>query len=90
MKLTHKEDLFLLDKLFQLKSVSDVSLYGQETALEHKVIVIFGGSYGIGHSIAELCTGLKAKVYSFSRSETGTDVNNCIISKRSFGKSISD
>lgn len=25
MKLTHKEDLFLLDKLFQLKSVSDVS-----------------------------------------------------------------
>lgn len=42
MKLTHKEDLFLLDKLFQLKSVSDVSLYGQETALEHKVIVIFG------------------------------------------------
>lgn len=42
MKLTHKEDLFLLDKLFQLKSVSDVSLYGQETALEHKVIVILG------------------------------------------------
>lgn len=86
MKLTHKEDLFLLDKLFQLKSVSDVSLYGQETALEHKVIVIFGGSYGIGHSIAELCTGLKAKVYSFSRSETGTDVADASLVKEALEK----
>ena len=79
-------DLFLLDKLFQLKSVSDVSLYGQETALEHKVIVIFGGSYGIGHSIAELCTGLKAKVYSFSRSETGTDVADASLVKEALEK----
>jgi 2-C-methyl-D-erythritol 4-phosphate cytidylyltransferase len=37
-------------------------------------VVVFGGSYGIGHSVVEKARELGASVYSFSRSTTGTDV----------------
>ncbi len=58
----------------------------KKPALEHKGYSHFWGSYGIGHSIAELCTGLKAKVYSFSRSETGTDVADASLVKEALEK----
>ena len=52
MKLTYKEDTYLLDKLFQLRSTelyenSDFNL------LNNKVLVIFGGNSGIGQEIAD-------------------------------------
>lgn len=79
MKLTYPEDIFLLDKLFQLKSISDISqelTAKSKNSLEDKVMVIFGGSYGIGKDIGDLCVPQGAKVYSFSRSSTGTDISN--------------
>lgn len=79
MKLTYKEDLFLLDKLFQLKSIAQQN----ETvtpktiaALPSSVIVVFGGSYGIGLDITYICRQYGAHIYSFSRSENGVDVSD--------------
>lgn len=77
MKLTYKEDTYLLDKLFQLQSTLD---NGQQstnsTQLQGKIAVVFGGSYGIGEDTVKLLRDGGAKVYSFSRSQTGTDVSN--------------
>ncbi|MGN0035931.1 MAG: 2-C-methyl-D-erythritol 4-phosphate cytidylyltransferase [Bacteroidaceae bacterium] len=79
MKLTYKEDLFLLDKLFQLKSLADqnetITPRAQEL-LPTSVIVVFGGSYGIGGDIVNICRTYGAHVYSYSRSANGVDVSD--------------
>ena len=73
MKLTYKEDTYLLDKLFQLRSTelyenSDFNL------LNNKVLVIFGGNSGIGQEIAAIARQYQAHVFCFSRSTTATDI----------------
>lgn len=75
MKLTYKEDTFLLDKLFQLRGSQAPEVPGKEH-FGGRVAVVFGGSYGIGKDIATELRNAGAKVYSFSRSLTGTDVGN--------------
>lgn len=75
MKLTYKEDSYLLDKLFQLRSFA---FAGQDIPFEQlqgKVLVIFGGSYGIGAEIARIAEGYGAKVYCFSRSLNDVDIS---------------
>lgn len=77
MKLTYKEDLFLLDKLFQLRSIEQQGTGLSDEArqsLPGAAVVVFGGSYGIGKEIADICRQCHARVYTFSRSATGTDV----------------
>lgn len=78
MKLTYKEDLFLLDKLFQLRSING-SLFSIPSRnfdeLRQKVIVVFGGSYGIGKEIVNICRDAGAQIYSYSRS-SGIDVSD--------------
>lgn len=79
MKLTYKEDLFLLDKLFQLRSViqqGEKLTVQTKQKLSSSIIVVFGGSYGIGKDIVDICSVHGAHVYSFSRSTTGTDVSD--------------
>lgn len=75
MKLTYKEDTYLLDKFFQLRKIEipcdSQSLYSSK----EKVAVVFGGSYGIGREIVSLLQGEGANVYSFSRSQNGIDVS---------------
>lgn len=73
MKLTYKEDSYLLDKLFQLRSttVHDEADFHE---LKGKVLVVFGGNSGIGEQIVSMAGKYGAKVYSFSRSTTGTDI----------------
>lgn len=77
LKLTFEEDLFLIEKLFQVKSIQlserEINLKEQ---LKDQVVVIFGGSYGIGKDIVEICKKNEAKVYSFSRTENKTDISN--------------
>lgn len=76
MKLTYEEDLFLMDKLFQLRSMELVSLDPDIFAkLKNKVLIVFGGSYGIGKDIVDLAKKYGARVHSFSRSENGVDVS---------------
>lgn len=85
MKLTYKEDLFLLDKLFQLKSIvqqNETITPKAQQKLPVSVIVVFGGSYGIGLDVVNICNDYGAHVYSFSRSENGVDVsNNLLVAK---------
>lgn len=75
MKLTYKEDTFLLDKLFQLRGSQAPEVPDKEH-FGGRVAVVFGGSYGIGKDIATELRNAGAKVHSFSRSLTGTDVGN--------------
>ncbi len=74
MKLTYKEDTYLLDKFFQLRKseLNDTPL--NENILKGKVAVIFGGSYGIGENIAQLLKEKNVEVHCFSRSLNSIDV----------------
>lgn len=75
MKLTYKEDSYLLDKLFQLRSTpvhGDADL----SVLKGKVLAVFGGNSGIGAEIVALAGKYGSRVYSFSRSTTGTDISD--------------
>ena len=78
MKVTYMEDLFLLDKLYQLRSISSTKevLDISYRSLPNKVMVVFGGSMGIGEETVKLARELGAVVYSFSRSQNGVDVTN--------------
>lgn len=75
IKLTHKEDLFLLDKLFQLKSKQIFPIASSSEQLKEKVLVIIGGTEGIGAAIKQIASRLGARVYATSRRE-GVDVCN--------------
>jgi ribitol-5-phosphate 2-dehydrogenase (NADP+) / D-ribitol-5-phosphate cytidylyltransferase len=77
MKVTAPVDLFIADKLFQLRSsavapLPDHLAYAEQ--LRGRVAVVFGGSYGIGGDIVSLLEEYGATVFSFSRSSTGTHV----------------
>jgi ribitol-5-phosphate 2-dehydrogenase (NADP+) / D-ribitol-5-phosphate cytidylyltransferase len=77
MKVTDPIDVYLADKLFQLTShdlPTELSEDGYREQLAGKVVVVFGGSYGIGADIVELTQRYGARVFSFSRSETKTHV----------------
>lgn len=75
MKITEPIDVFIADKLFQLASAvvsTDRSRYAERLA--GKVLVVLGGSYGIGADIAALAESYGARVHCFSRSQTNTHV----------------
>ena len=74
MKLTYKEDTYLLDKYFQLRSISLGDMPLRQEQFSGRVAVVFGGSCGIGLETARLLTSLGCHVHSFSRSEGGIDV----------------
>ena len=79
MKLTYVEDLFLLDKLFQLRTQPGEQSHLSNEAIENlkrKVIVVFGGSYGIGGEIINIAKQYHSHIYSFSRSQNNCDVAN--------------
>ena len=73
MKLTYKEDIFLLEKLFQLRSFPSPHK-GDFTQMRDKVVVVFGGNSGIGAEVAKQAQRHGAKVFCFSRSTTDTDI----------------
>jgi 2-C-methyl-D-erythritol 4-phosphate cytidylyltransferase len=79
IKVTHPIDVFLVDQLFRLGSHStprakDPAIYLDR--MKGRTLVVFGGSYGIGSEIAELAREFGANVFSFSRSQTGTAVQD--------------
>jgi len=77
MKVTEPIDVHIADKIFQMQSKS-LSLESATSVpdLSGKVVVVFGGSYGIGQSIVNLAKDAGARVREFSRSTTGTDVRS--------------
>lgn len=75
MKLTYKEDTYMMDKFFQLKNTEINNIAIDASLLAGKVIVVFGGSYGIGKETADLLEKYGAIVHRFARSTTHTDVS---------------
>jgi len=77
IKITYEQDIFLADKIFQIRKQILNYKYTKKFYKKHlqdKVIVVFGGSYGIGKDIIDLAESFGAITYSFSRSQTDTDV----------------
>jgi len=84
MKITYKEDILLLDKLFQLKTMSSIHISTSLNELKGKVVIVFGDSSGIGKEIVEMCKKNEAFVYGFSRSSKNVDISNRKQVKNSF------
>ena len=76
MKLTYREDTYMLDKLFQLKNTEPDGDIHSNDAFCGKVAVVFGGSYGIGKYVVDMLRQRGTMVFSFSRSENHIDVAN--------------
>jgi 2-C-methyl-D-erythritol 4-phosphate cytidylyltransferase len=74
IKITHKEDLLLAEKLLQLNSYHLNKSFNRKK-LEKKVIVVFGGSSGIGKEICNIANKSGGYVYSFSKSN-GYDIRS--------------
>ena len=77
MKVTDPIDVYLADKLFQLthtEAPEGISEEDYRAALTGRSVVVFGGSYGIGADVCRLAEQYGARVFSFSRSSTGTHV----------------
>ena len=70
IKVTYPSDIYMADRLFQIRSV----LYPTEERLENlkdKVLVVFGGTSGIGEATVKLAKENGAKVFA------GSDVTGC-------------
>lgn len=78
MKITYPIDLFIADKLFQLGSNLATARTPEylQRRLRGKTVVVFGGSYGIGKDVVDQAVRAGARVFSFSRSTTGTHIEN--------------
>ena len=79
MKVTEPIDVYIADKLFQLTSADRPAPLTDEqyhARLDGRTVVIFGGSYGIGGDIAQFARKYGADVKTFSRSTTGTFIEN--------------
>jgi ribitol-5-phosphate 2-dehydrogenase (NADP+) / D-ribitol-5-phosphate cytidylyltransferase len=77
MKVTEPIDVYIADKLFQLTSADTPDALDEaeyRDRLAGRTLVVFGGSYGIGGDIAALARNYGAVVKSYSRSSTGTHV----------------
>jgi 2-C-methyl-D-erythritol 4-phosphate cytidylyltransferase len=77
IKLTYREDLHMLDKLLQLKSKRNAANIDTKSfsSLKNKVMVIFGGTSGIGAEMAKIAEAHQAFVIVASR-RTGTEVSD--------------
>ncbi len=74
IKVTYPSDIFMADRLFQIRS----QIYPENVNLEMlrgKVLVIFGGTSGIGECSAALAKEYGAEVFAAS-SRTGCDITD--------------
>ena len=74
IKITYAEDIFLADKIFQMKKMQ-LPRGVRLKYLNNKVIVVFGGSRGIGKAICDLGRRYGAIVKSYSR-DNGCDIRS--------------
>lgn len=75
VKLTYPEDIYVLDKLFQIKCTQpDVDVNFEN--FKNKVMVVFGGNSGIGLDMVKIAESFGARCYAFSRSSTNTDISD--------------
>lgn len=77
IKITHPIDIHLADKIFQIHKINldGISLDAIKEGVNGKIIVIFGGTSGIGLEICKMVEKFGGKAMVFSR-RNGTDINN--------------
>jgi len=77
IKLTHPEDIYLAERLFQVRNINidNLDVKKKLRELKNKVAVIFGGSRGIGRQICEIGGKYGAMIHSFSR-ENNVDITD--------------
>ncbi len=88
VKLTYKEDLHVIDKLLQMNTkniIWDKLDSRTLSKLKNKVLVIIGGTSGIGAEMAEIAKAYQGKVVVLSR-RTGTDVSKIDSLRTAFKK----
>ena len=74
IKITYPSDIYMADRLFQIKS----TIYPQKqdlTKMNDKVLVVFGGTSGIGEAISQIAEKYGANVF-VSSTRTGTDIRD--------------
>lgn len=74
IKVTYPSDIFMADRLFQIRNASCPDNQNIED-IEDKIVVIFGGTCGIGLCTANLAREYGAKVYTTSTS-TGCNISD--------------
>jgi 2-C-methyl-D-erythritol 4-phosphate cytidylyltransferase len=72
IKITYPSDIYLADRIFQLRT-REIAAHSIGDQLKGKVIIVFGGSRGIGRSVATMAEACGATVCSTSR-RNGIDV----------------
>lgn len=72
IKITYPSDIYLADRLFQLRT-RQMTEFGSRETLQGKVVVVFGASRGIGQHIATLAREGGAQVTAVSRAD-GIDI----------------
>jgi len=77
MKITYPIDIHIADKIFQIYKVKlpNIDLKTLKKGLNNKVVVVFGGTSGIGLEICKICKELGGNSYCFSR-RTGVDIRD--------------
>ncbi|WP_299947811.1 bifunctional cytidylyltransferase/SDR family oxidoreductase [uncultured Microbulbifer sp.] len=79
IKITEPIDISIADHVFQQRGDAKISFMKEKElceTMDGKVVVIFGGSYGIGQDIASMAENFGADIFCFSRGVTNTDVSN--------------
>jgi 2-C-methyl-D-erythritol 4-phosphate cytidylyltransferase len=79
IKITYPEDLYLADRIFQLRTSTGIKKELHPQGLKDKVIVVFGASRGIGKSIMDIASEYGAKTCGFSRKLNNVDISNYTI-----------
>ncbi|MCG8277394.1 2-C-methyl-D-erythritol 4-phosphate cytidylyltransferase [Stenotrophomonas sp. NLF4-10] len=72
IKITYPSDIYLADRIFQLRA-RRIGVGEGDLALAGKTIVVFGASRGIGKSVCEIATAAGANVIAVSRA-SGVDI----------------
>lgn len=85
IKITHPSDIYLADRLFQLRSTTTTQV--DLNYLNNKVVIIIGASRGIGLACAELARQYGAIVIEASR-HTGIDISDRLSIKRLFSQIV--
>lgn len=88
IKITRPVDLFIADKLFQSRShfsLQNIASLHNLNLLKNQVLVVIGGSYGIGQDIIEMANKIGMKTHSLSRSN-GVNVADIDSLKKAFSK----
>lgn len=87
IKITYPEDIYMADRIFQIRT-SEYPTGSDLEDLEDKVIVVFGGTSGIGECIVNIANEYGAKTYPTS-TRTGCDIVN-YKSVEEYLKSVND